>query len=97
MQKVYESDVTLLLLYTPPCAFVSTTCLLLPLNPQAAPRHRQHVLLARNLVAVLLLLLLELSEMGLNGGGRLLDLDGAQRWGGWHVRHDTDPVGDVGV
>lgn len=49
------------------------------------------------LIAVLLFLLLELSEMGLNGGGRLLDLDGAQRGGGWHVRHGTDPVADVGV
>lgn len=49
------------------------------------------------LIAILLLLLLELSEMGLNGGGGLLDLNRAQRRSGWHVWHGTGPVADVGV
>lgn len=49
------------------------------------------------LIAILLLLLLELSEMGLNGSGGLLDLNRAQRRSGWHVRHSTGPVADVGV
>lgn len=49
------------------------------------------------LVAVLLLLLLELPEVGLDGGGRLLHLHGAQRGGGRHVRHGTHPVAHVGV
>lgn len=49
------------------------------------------------LIAILLLLLLELSEMGLNCGGGLLDLNRAQRRSGWHVWHGTGPVADVGV
>lgn len=49
------------------------------------------------LIAILLLLLLELSEMGLNGGGGLLDLNRAQWRSGWHVWHGTGPVADVGV
>lgn len=70
-----------------------TPCLFLPLDPLAAAAARSSL----GLIAVLLFLLLELSEMGLNGGGRLLHFDGAQRRGGWHVWHGADPVADVGV
>lgn len=51
-----------------------------------------------HLLAVLVFLLLELPEVGLDGGGSLLDFNGAERRNGGHGHgHGARPIAGIGV